>query len=91
MTTKHTPGPWEVNHTGTGIGVDPVCDAVNATFRHDNELMRIEAEANANLIAAAPDLLEACIQMVFIASAGEVPRNLILKDAKAAIAKAEAE
>ncbi len=54
-TAQHTPGPWEARDTATGIEVYPVCDAVNATFQRDNELMRIEAEANARLIAVAPE------------------------------------
>ena len=58
-TEKHTPEPWEVEYTDTGIGVYPVCDAINATFKHENELMRIEAEANAHLIAASPEMLKA--------------------------------
>lgn len=61
---KHTPGPWEVLD-GTRVGVtlpsltegcgyDSHCIAL--TYGHDQ---RIDARANARLIAAAPELLEA--------------------------------
>lgn len=61
--TKHTPGPWHVvekaEHKGQGIlhiveeGGDPYWD-IATLMTHDEEL-----EANARLIAAAPELLEA--------------------------------
>jgi len=60
--TKHTPGPWKLfKKDGScdlrvdGYGV--ICD-----FMVDgpNEEMDVEAIANAHLIAAAPELLEAC-------------------------------
>jgi hypothetical protein len=67
MKTTHTPGPWEVRH-GSGIdftirtddfgmickGVFPSCDS-ETMDEHE-----MTWKANANLIAAAPDLLEAC-------------------------------
>ena len=58
MATKHTPGPWHYEHIGQdgwGIssnnleGIAIVPHSLNMT--HD--------EANARLIAAAPDLLQA--------------------------------
>ena len=55
--SKHTPGPW-LKHDGSitalyeGYGVGPVC--------HYNVSGVVETDtANANLIAAAPELLEA--------------------------------
>lgn len=61
--TKHTPGPWTVEHDGpslafvtakaetiTGAKWGIVC-SVTSDFEH--------GEANARLIAAAPELLEA--------------------------------
>lgn len=51
----HTAGPWEMGRDGLGISVDadgvPVCMCDGPV--EDNE-------ANARLIASAPDLLEAC-------------------------------
>ncbi len=65
--TKHTPGPWEVDSDErTGIvyisshliGSHDVCDLYHVA---DCEIITKEnAMANAHLIAAAPDLLEAC-------------------------------
>ena len=61
MTTQHTPGPWAVDDTGyrapgNGLCVMawPECVAVvGANNPH------LPQDANARLIAAAPDLLEA--------------------------------
>ena len=57
--TKHTPGPWHagtMNETGQAIfpesGGFNIC--ILSPVRDYNQ------EANANLIAAAPELLEAC-------------------------------
>ena len=60
MNTEHTPGPWEINK-------------MTATYKipiygpHDTWICSMDAgidahtaQANARLIAAAPDLLEAC-------------------------------
>jgi len=70
MTTKYTPGPWafivpdgvSVRHPQVYSDTGPIC---NATWLGDGRLK--ELEANARLIAAAPDLLEALIAMVEIA------------------------
>lgn len=56
---KHTPGPWVIDpcwdilgNTDDGNGM--VCQITT------DAVPRAEAEANARLIAAAPELLEAC-------------------------------
>lgn len=71
---KHTKGPWEVKHSesknafnvvGTVLGGNykiarcpyPVYDFAGAVDRNQRE--RDEAEANAKLIATAPDMLKA--------------------------------
>ncbi len=83
-TPSHTPGPWHVlNHsmqciirsenfeeTFTNIAVTPGLNG--------------NAEANARLIAAAPDLLEACKSAL-----DEGDDYVAMKKLKAAIAKAE--
>lgn len=58
-TAKHTPGPWELTHyvSGTWV-VAPKADSVEITVCClPNET--VHSTANARLIAAAPDLLEA--------------------------------
>jgi len=55
MTTKHTAGPWFVQNVGwvaSQLGLKTICSlkAVGVEGQH---------HANARLIAAAPDLLEA--------------------------------
>ena len=96
MQTKHTPGPWHIGvrtfHAGRdvyGPKGEPVAvadDAITATP---------EAEANARLIAAAPDLLAALEALTACASmsgpAGTTAyliSNERMQAARAAIAKA---
>ena len=51
----HTPGPWRVLH---GIGVFPMDSDSHGIALAEHH--RGEHEANARLMAAAPDLLAAC-------------------------------
>ncbi|HEY1034976.1 MAG TPA: hypothetical protein VGE09_08345 [Pseudoxanthomonas sp.] len=68
MEDKHTPGPWVVEH-GESVSVrDVATDSRLCTInwlkgRHGlaGRIPDAEGEANARLIATAPDLLEACI------------------------------
>jgi len=71
--TQHTPGPWLINtlevvpfsiHAHRGC----VAEVSRGTM---NEVKADEIEANARLIAAAPDLLEALQQIVKIAHRGD--------------------
>lgn len=63
---KHTEGPWEVERFNDSqppyLIAPPKGIYVICTFNHERvrHLPREEQEANAVLIAAAPDLLEAC-------------------------------
>jgi hypothetical protein len=64
--TDHTPGPWVVDAIGqiflAGIGPQPrICFVNGPAGKQAWEITVTEAEkaANARLIAAAPDLLEA--------------------------------
>ena len=80
--SKHTPGPWDVSHVGHSQPLP--CD-----FRVHTEsgATRDEWEANAALIAAAPDLLAA-----LKAAIACIPINqdkTVHEQARAAIAKAE--
>jgi hypothetical protein len=71
MNSRHTPGPWRVGHSvwsrerGSAIeGTVPTVRAYNDVGGCDIPVVSLglpqeECEANARLIAAAPDLLEA--------------------------------
>lgn len=68
METKHTPGPWKVGEKFYGVTnqtwicfTDDVFDYKLATVYNGTKITNDQVEANAKLIAAAPDLLEACI------------------------------
>lgn len=53
MTTQHTPGPWSIR-TGGGQPIE-VIPPINIR----GTICELDNEANARLIAAAPELLEA--------------------------------
>lgn len=63
---KHTPGPWELgidDHLQEVTSLDGVvCQLYEYGEIKPAKRMR-NSEANARLIAAAPDLLEACINV----------------------------
>jgi hypothetical protein len=61
---QHTPGPWEVWHYAREIAVEAPCGRVLYCQSHDLDDC---VEADANLIAAAPDLLTALREMVVYA------------------------
>ena len=67
---KHTPGPWYVETVPTSIGHCHKIQPVNACLYVDYRGIRATdpktavAEANARLIAAAPELLEALEKML---------------------------
>lgn len=88
--SKHTPGPWRScergdysdYHGASVVIVSPVADMRVAVVHHHGTS---EADANASLIAAAPELLAALKEVVRISN-----RNHAAWDkARAAIAKAE--
>ena len=67
MTTQHTPGPWNV----TGLYVrerDGGLVASIIDLWHDQKTPKAEMDANARLIAAAPDLLAALKELLWGAS-----------------------
>lgn len=62
---KHTPGPWQFhfnrnfdNHPRVMAGKDCVASTIGTKTTRDN-LTTAQKEANARLIAAAPELLDA--------------------------------
>lgn len=88
--STHTPGPWEqINNIygtsrlaimhETGIIVAEITDWPDTAI----------ADANARLIAAAPDLLDALGRLLHMAEEGSMPGPNTLAQARAAIAKAK--
>ena len=82
--TKHTRGPWKVNDktlsgayqvSNNKLGSLRICTVTNAP----------NDEANAQLIAATPDMLNAMKEAVKFMSSGSTPYNLLWD----AITKAE--
>ena len=68
MNEKFTPGPWEADATHCRTAINSVATAnncrkhiamVNITKNPEYEITTVEHNANAHLIAAAPDLYEA--------------------------------
>lgn len=86
--SKHTHGPWITN--GRAIEQDADDDALVVAYAEDEQ--NDDWEANARLIAAAPDLLEACkIALAETLRANEHFKSVSPATAmlEAAIAKAE--
>ena len=100
MEAKHTPGPWDITASVANDGrliVEndlglPVCAMSLRGVQGDAGKM----SANAKLIAAAPDLLEALRGLVAQVDAGTSPEYRALQEhrsmrvARAAIARATA-
>lgn len=59
---KHTPGPWEVD--GEDILANSGDTTVAMTFWTNQRCPDDECRANARLIAAAPELLAACEELL---------------------------
>jgi len=75
MTAKHTPGPWSVLH-GRRLYIFDAQKEIIATITSDpgrNREQEQVDEANARLIAAAPDLLTALRELVAVYDCGHVP------------------
>ena len=103
--SKHTPGPWTAHTDVVGTNPDILVDAIGHGIIADIGGGSIEErQANANLIAAAPELLAALKEYVAtipafrskpVGAPGSAARNeqgalIALEDrAKAVIAKAE--
>jgi hypothetical protein len=92
---KHTPGPWSfrtayngdcgISAEGTGVFIEAF-----AEIRHSGENAQEEAKANARLIAASPDLLDA-LRLVWdkVLTEYHSPESYVRQIVEAAIAKAE--
>jgi hypothetical protein len=87
MTTKHTPAPWHTNGKSIFSGDYLIITTVN------NEVFTQETnEANAVLIATAPELFAALHEIILAADAGELDQYGTsvdwFREARAAINKA---
>jgi hypothetical protein len=100
MQTKHTPGPWVIGGSLISNGRTPVALVLHngngnpskaSDYDRDAPRWVDGADANAALIAAAPELLAALRHLLEDAVAlnmGESDRSGVLAEARAAIAKA---
>lgn len=93
--SKHTPGPWTVESVRSGFYIMSQFDVIVATADPDGRYGTIGNEANARLIAAAPDLLAALKHIisncrVFCEDSMDIDDGAVY-DARAAIAKAKGE
>jgi hypothetical protein len=57
--TKHTPGPWRVYPRGSCVPHYDVCERIVSDYPSGRSLSDGPSDADAALIAAAPDLLAA--------------------------------
>jgi beta-xylosidase len=96
----HTPGPWAQSHRESDDGwyrtqVYPVADPNNTIATCNWHSVRTEyghvtdRDANARLIAAAPELMEALRALADQVEEYELGNPDALRNARAAIAKAE--
>lgn len=94
---KHTDGPWEVREHSEALWVYPVAGCgmgwVGDSYLSVCLGSENGAEANARLIAAAPDLLEAVWALVehFERVDGDERHKAVIAQATAALAKANGE
>lgn len=91
MSTKHTPGPWQVIDRGDTWNLARFwVGAAGAAWRGPSEICAIStapySQANARLIAAAPELLDVLRRLV---ESPNAKQNALWDDARAALAKAE--
>lgn len=72
MTNKHTPGPWQWEKRGGAFRAieGPSGPSVAVTEEYAGDAWIDVSEANARLIAAAPEMLEALIQAAAHLSSG---------------------
>jgi len=69
MSSKHTPGPWRTNLVDDTLIESGGWCVAKAYGDYDTDFERMEA--NARLIAAAPDMLAALIGLQYILASAE--------------------
>lgn len=94
--TAHTPGPWALEANEVRAGDNLIADVMGGEgTRFIDDKDNTECLANARLIAAAPELLEACeIALTFLESHSARalwPKSESVAALSAAIAKATAQ
>ena len=94
--SKHTPGPWENHKWNCEEHQISANGGTISLVSHSHSLVpEAEADANARLIAAAPDLLEACRAAILAIGewTGKAPPtlNTAFEKCMAALAKATKE
>jgi len=99
MGQTHTPGPWTIKQATSSAMVSVYAGGFNVACTGSANVEEDNADANARLIAAAPELLEACREALNMLGAsrdhctgerGLVHRiDAAAKAAHAAIRKAE--
>lgn len=99
--SKHTPGPWttkfrrhvnfeENSHIHLLTDKEGFNIGLLSSWVNDPET-KLEAKANALLIAAAPDLLEALEELLLAWDECQNPRDGVAEHARSAIARAKGE
>ena len=102
--SKYTPGPWAINTAGSAKAGQPFKVTEIYVYAPDTQddvaicadvidpVTQAPSEANARLIAAAPELLEALVMALESLDAAEVPQEWdCRKSVRSAIAKATGE
>ena len=94
---SHTPGPWTDNIAGIwreeGVQVYDSCRQVVAIACHVSEIIpdapsNEESQANAKLIAAAPEMLEALIKVNHAIQSSNMKGTILHDEVRNAIKKA---
>lgn len=94
-TAKHTPGPWHATQWGKTVVIDAPEYLGLAHLNHIGNIMANGRpalaidKANARLIAAAPEMLEALKALLWQHDNHGQLFGMALQDARATIAKAE--
>lgn len=88
--SKHTPGPWAVNLSDNGIHALHDSEGKHfANLRNVCGASALVRDADAMLIAAAPDLLAALRDFVDLIEDPNMPMAELIRRGKAALAKVE--